>query len=150
MNYEARQVRNNILINLTKLGISQAQMGEILHVEQQTISKILKKHREQKPLTAKPSGAPRKLTKEQRSELPFHLKKGAPFYELEGDYWTQARVKVVIQRVFGVEYEVKQVGRILKEINWTLQKPQKKDAKQSLEKVEEWKKHQLNALKKKR
>jgi transposase len=150
MNYEARQVRNNILINLTKLGISQAQMGEIINVKQQTISKILKKHREQKPLTAKPSGTPCKLTKEQLEELPFRLKKGAPFYEFEGDYWTQARVKVVIQTLFGVEYEVKQVGRILKKINWTLQKPQKKDAKQSLEKVEEWKTQQLEALKKKR
>lgn len=149
MNYEARQVRNTILINLTKLGISQAQMGEMINVEQQTVSKILKKHREHQPLTAKPSGAPCKLTMEQLQELPSRLKKGAPFYEFEGDYWTQARVKVVIQMVFGVEYEVKQVGRILKKINWTLQKPQKKDAKQSLEKVNEWKTHQLEALKKK-
>jgi len=47
-----------------------------------------------------------------------------------------------------VDYENKQVGRILQLIKWTRQKPQKKDAKQSLEKVAEWKAETLPALKK--
>ena len=77
------------------------------------------------------------------------LSQGAEFYGFEGAYWTYQRVAFVIKEEFDVTYEVKQAGRILKLIGWTRQKPQKKDAKQDLAKVEKWQTEDLAALKKK-
>ena len=64
----------------------------------------------------------------------------APLYE---------RVRHVIETEYQVVYQVKQVGRILALINWTRQKPQKKEAKQDLQKVAQWQTEDLPKLKKK-
>ncbi len=74
--------------------------------------------------------------------------KSAIDYDFTGDYWTRKRVKYVIEKEFGVIYQERQVGRILKKIGWTRQKPQIKDAKQCPEKVEKWKVEDLPNLKK--
>ena len=63
----------------------------------------------------------------------------APLYE---------RVRHVIETEYQVVYQVKQVGRILALINWTRQKPQKKEAKQDLQKVAQWQTEDLPKLKK--
>jgi len=55
-------------------------------------------------------GAPPKLTREQRAQLPEWLSKGAEHYGFEGEVWTSARVGEVIKRYFGVTYEVESHG----------------------------------------
>ena len=83
-------------------------------------------------MTTKSSGAKRRLSQEQLTQLPAFLANGAEFYGFTGAYWTHERVGYVIQQEFAVVYEARQVGRILALINWTRQKPQKKAAQQSL------------------
>jgi transposase len=130
MNYLARQTRNDILFNLMAVAtkMSQSQYGKIIGLSQQMVSKIMVKHKmSPSSLSAtKGAGRPPRLSSTQLSALPHFLLQGAPHYGFEGDYWTQARVKYVIETEFGIVYEVKQVGRLLKKIQWTLQKPQKK------------------------
>ena len=148
MKYTERQVRNSILINLGALKIGQKQKGEIVGLTQQSVSKICKKASLGLPISQKRLGAKSRLSKEQLIKLPEFLSKGSESYEFTGDYWTHKRVKYVIEKEYGVIYEVKQVGRILEKIAWTSQKPQKKDGKQDLAKVEKWKTESLSALKK--
>ena len=149
MKYAERQVRNNILINLLTLKICQKQIGQIVGLPQQSVSKICKKSSMGLPISQKHLGVKSRLSTEQLIKLPDLLSKGSEYYEFSGDYWTYKRVKYVIEKEFSVIYEVKQVGRILKKIAWTWQKPQKKDAKQDLGKVEKWKTESLSVLKKK-
>jgi transposase len=139
MKYEERKVRNEIIGNLFKTGMSQSEIGEIVNLGQRMISKIF---------TTKSSGCKRRLSELELSTLPNFLEKGSEFYGFSGSYWTHARVGYVINKEFNVQYEDKQVGRILVLINWTRQKPQKKDAKQSAAKVEKWQNEELPALKK--
>ena len=148
MKYAERQVRNNILINLGVLPIGQKQMGQIVGLPQQSVSKIYQKESLGLPISQKHLGAKSRLSAEQLAKLPEFLSKGSQYYDFSGDYWTHKRVKYVIEKEYGVIYEVKQVGRILVKIAWTSQKPQKKDTKQDLEKVEKWKTEGLSALKK--
>ena len=148
MKYAERQLRNNILINLGVLQIGQKQKGQIVGLPQQSVSKICKKSTLGLPISQKHLGAKSRLSAEQLAKLPEFLLKGSEYYEFSGDYWTHKRVKYVIEKEYGVIYEVKQVGRILAKIAWTLQKPQKKDAQQDLVKVEKWKIEDLPALKK--
>ncbi|NJR76013.1 MAG: winged helix-turn-helix domain-containing protein [Scytonema sp. CRU_2_7] len=149
MKYAERQLRNSILINLGKLALGQKEKGAIVGLTQQSVSKIFKKASLGLPLSQKRLGAKPRLSTEQLMELPEFLSKGSESYDFTGDYWTQKRVKYVIEKEYSIIYEVKQVGRILKKIGWTSQKPQKKDAKQDIAKVETWKTETLPALKKK-
>jgi transposase len=149
MKFEERQIRNNILINLGVLKIGQKQKGQIVGLPQQSVSKICKKASLGLPTSQKGLGAKSRLSVEQLAKLPEFLSKGSEYYAFSGNYWTHKRVKYVIEKEFGVIYEVKQVGRILSKIAWTLQKPQKKDIQQDLAKVEKWQNEDLAAIKKK-
>lgn len=120
----------------------------MVNLTQAMVSKILSKDSKNLPLTTKAPGYQRRLSKEQLAELPKFLDQGAEFYEFTGAYWTHERVKYVIHKEFGVVYEARQVGRVLDLIGWTWQKPQKKEAKQDLKKVEKWINEELPALKK--
>lgn len=149
MKYAERVVRNKIIINLDELGLSQQIIGAMVNLSQKMVSKILAKQSQESPTTSKQPGYERRLSDEQLSKLPKYLEQGAEFYEFTGAYWTQERVRQVIEKEYKVIYEVKQVGRILDLINWTRQKPQKKEAKQDLKAVEKWRTEDLPALKKK-
>lgn len=149
MKYEARSLRNTILINLQKTGLSQRCIGKAVNLTQQMVSNVYKKQVAGLAIVQKHIGAKRRLTPLQLLNLPTLLSKGSEHYGFTGDYWTHKRVAYVIQQEYGVIYEVKQAGRILEMINWTRQKPQKKDAKQDLSKVEKWQTQDLAALKKK-
>jgi transposase len=150
MNYAEREIRNKILLNLHKAGTSQKVIGEMVNLSQQRVSKIIRAEKENLPTNLKPPGYKRRLSAEQLAQLPTLLEKGSQSYGFTGEYWTHQRVKQVIEEEFKVEYEKKQVGRILALINWTRQKPQKKDAKQDLEKVENWRQEGLSGVKKRR
>lgn len=148
MKYLERVVRNDIILNLHKLNMSQKFISEAVNLTEAMVSKILSKYANNEPMTSKPPGYQRRLSTEQLSKLPKFLEQGAEFYDFTGAYWTHERVKYVIHKEFGVDYEVKQVGRIIDLIGWTWQKPQKKEAKQDLNKVEKWVNEELPALKK--
>ena len=148
MEYVKREVRNDILSNLKNLGFSQKVIGTLVDLSQQMVSKIYKKQSNGLGFS-KHLGIKRRLSPVQLESLAVFLSKGAEFYGFEGAYWTHQRVAFVIKQEFDVTYEVKQAGRILKLIGWTRQKPQKKDAKQDLSKVEKWQTEGLAALKKK-
>ena len=150
MNYAEREVRNNIIVNLRKAGLGQKAIGEAVNLTQQGVSKILAATDKDLPLTRKPPGYLRRLTDEQLAELPKFLAQGAEDDGFSGSSWTHERVREVIKKEFRVAYEVKQVGRIIALIGWTRQKPQKKEIKQDLKKVEKWRTQELPALKKKR
>jgi len=150
MNYAEREIRNKILLNLHKAGTSQKVIGEMVNLSQQRVSEIIKAEKENLPTNRKPPGYRRRLSAEQLAELPELLERGAEFYGFTGEYWTHGRVTQIIEEEFKVTYEKKQVGRILDLIKWTRQKPQKKDAKQDLQKVTKWQTEELAGLKKRR
>ena len=149
MKYAGRVVRNEIILNLSKAGFEQSIIAKMVNLCQQMVSKILNKAANNLPMSTKGKGLERRLNDDDLKKLPSFLEKGVVFYGFEGAYWTHARVGFVIKKEFNVVYENKQVGRILALIGWTSQKPQKKDARQSLEKVEKWKEQGLSSLKKK-
>ena len=95
-----------------------------------------------------PKGAKPKLTPEQLGRLPELLKQGAPAFGFAGDVWTCKRVGVVIERMFGVKYQISQVARILHNIGWSMQKPVRVAVQQDKEAVKEWTQERWPTLKK--
>lgn len=150
MKHTERLIRNDIVVKLLKRKIRVSSICEIVGLQKSQVNLIRQWAAENSVLSMPTPGRPAGLDSEDLKKLEGHLQKGAEFYEFTGDYWTHKRVKYVIEKEFGLIYEQKQAGRILKKIGWSRQKPQKKEAKQDQNKVELWKSEGLIALKKKR
>jgi transposase len=94
-------------------------------------------------------GAPVRLTATQRSGIPALLAKGAEAWGFRGDIWTRARVATVIKRTFGVAYHPDHVGRLLREIGWSVQKPVERATQRNEQAIAAWREEKWPAIKKK-
>ena len=94
------------------------------------------------------SGAPQRLGAEERQQIPDLLERGAESFGFRGDLWTCSRVAQVIEREFGVRYHPAHVSRILKELNWTPQKPIRRAKQRREAEIQRWKEERWPELKK--
>jgi transposase len=97
----------------------------------------------------KPGGSVCRLNAAQLSRLRLILDEGAESYGLEGAFWDRKRVKYVIEQEFSIHYDIEHISDILAKLNYTLQKPVKKDFRQSADKVQVWIDKTLPEIKKK-
>lgn len=100
-------------------------------------------------LAAKPiPGRPPKLTARQKRRLPRLLLRGALAWGYGTDLWTTSRVAEVIQREFGVKYHRGQVGRILTDLGWSCQKPERRALERDEAAIARWKQRRWVQVKK--
>ena len=133
-------------------GWSQVRIAEALGVTQSAVSRWLNRAEQGGGPTAlyarPPKGATPRLSTQQLEQLPALLKQGAQAYGFRGEVWTRERVAAVIERMFGVRYHDRHVGRILHRIGWSVQKPTRVAVQRDEGKVQEWKEKEWRALKK--
>ncbi|MBX2891716.1 MAG: winged helix-turn-helix domain-containing protein [Saprospiraceae bacterium] len=96
-----------------------------------------------------PGGTQSKLGTEDLRRLVEELNKGCTAQGFEGEIWTRGRVGVVIERLFGVKYDPSHVGRLLKKVGWSLQRPSKQARQRSEERVQKWYAEDIGRIKKK-
>ena len=129
----------------------QVKIAQALGLTEGWVSQTLKKYRQDglQALTwKKPTGPACRLNEQQLTELVTELNKGAPAHGFEGEVWTRPRINAVITQLFGVSYDPSQVGRLLKRVGWSRQKPQPKARQQDPLAVQQWADERLPALKK--
>jgi len=95
-------------------------------------------------------GASPRLTEQQRQRIPALLARGAEHYGFLGNIWTSQRVAEVIERTFGVRYNVSHVRRLLYALGFSVQKPQLTATQRDEAAIATWVHEDLPALKKKR
>jgi len=101
-------------------------------------------------LAAKPApGRPRRLTVRQRQRLPKLLARGARRHGYANDLWTTRRIARVIAREFGVDYHSAHVSRILADLGWSCQKPERRARERNEAAIAHWKRYRWAAIKKK-
>lgn len=99
---------------------------------------------------AKPApGRPLKLDEKARAELERKLLLGAKAAGFPTDLWTCPRVAQFIHNHFSVRYHVDHIGRLLRSMGWSPQKPQRKAVEQDQKEVQRWIKQEWPRIKKK-
>jgi transposase len=68
------------------------------------------------------------------------LLRGAPKHGYATDVWTTPRIAKLIWKHFRVRYHKDHVGRLLRELGWSHQKPERRAVERDEEAIARWKK----------
>lgn len=121
---EGRRLR---ALELHEQGWTGTAIATVLGVTGGAVSQWLRRAREGGGAAAlrdrPPPGPTPKLTADQRAQIPALLAKGAEAYEFVGEVWTTRRVATVIARELGIHYHPAHVSRLLRTLDWSVQKP---------------------------
>ena len=145
---EARRIR---AWELVQKGWKQTDVAEALGVTRGAVSQWVSRARQEGPLALRhrrPPGRSSKLDPQQRLQLPELLLQGPAAFGFCGEIWTRRRVAWVIEREFGVSYDPSQVGRILTDCGWSLQKPALRAAQRNEYAIGDWREQRFPPLKK--
>ena len=90
-------------------------------------------------LAAKPApGRPSKLSDGERLELEELLLRGAVAAGFPTDLWTCPRIADCIESRFGVRYHVDHIGRLMRSLGWSPQKPARRALERDGKAVATW------------
>jgi transposase len=144
---EARRLR---AWELKRQGWKQQMIATALGVTPGAVSQWLKRAAEGgvAALRTRIRRGPRpKLAAEQRDRIPELLARGAEAYGFAGDVWTTARATAVIERELGVRYHPAHVSRLLRALDWSVQKPIRRATQRDEAAVADWYAERWPALK---
>jgi len=147
---EGRRLR---AFELKQQGWNQREIANALGVTEGAVSQWMKRAHQGGGLEAlrkrTSPGKPPSLTEEQREkELPELLAQGAEAHGFRGEVWTCQRVAEVIRKELGVSYHPAHVGRLLKALGLSLQKPMRLANQRDEQAIEHWKEERWPQLKK--
>lgn len=94
------------------------------------------------------SGRPPKLTDKQKRALEKILLEGPIKAGYRTDLWTTARVAEVIEQKFGVRYHRDHIGRLLHQMGWSHQKPERRASQRDEARIADWVKNEWPRVKK--
>jgi len=140
--------RRKRAVELLNQGWNESEIAKIFGVTQSAVSQWINLDQDVLMNNEDMRGRPCQLDIRQREMIPEFLSHGAEAYGFKGDVWTCARVAKVIYREFGIQYHKRQVGRLLKDLQWTPQKPIIRASQRDEGKIKEWKTQTWPALKK--
>ena len=147
---EKRRVR---AIALLQEGFTPVEVARRLGVDRRSVRRWRASHDAagRDGLAARPaSGRPSKLDAKARSKLERVLMRGAEASGFATDLWTCPRVAKVIRREFGVRYHVDHIGRLLRAMGWSPQKPERRARERDEQAIRRWVKVDWPRIKKKR
>lgn len=102
-----------------------------------------------KGIEAKPApGRPPKLHEKAKKRLERELLKGAKAAGFPTDLWTCPRVAELIAMRFEIQYHVDHIGRLLRSLGWSPQKPQRRAKERNEKEIQRWMKHEWPRIKK--
>ena len=136
---------------LRQQGWTQKEIAEALGVTQGAVSQWMKIGREQgaEGLRGKIAQGPKaRLSQEQLAQLPALLSQGAEAHGFRGAVWTTHRVAQLLAKQFGVSYHPAHMSRLLKRINYSVQKPIERASQRNEEAIATWKEQRWPQVKK--
>ena len=129
-------------VRLLEVGdMTQAEIARQLGVTEAAVSKWKKQLVEEGPQALqarKATGRPSKLDEATKAELVKKLEKGAIAAGFPTEQWTQARVRQLIKREFGVAYHQNYISRLLDDLGWSVQKTDPRAIERDEELIRAW------------
>ena len=150
--FEALERRRFEALKLLKQGYNQSEVGRRMKVCSQTVSRWARAVAEEGERALEAVGrAGRKslLDEKQRKRLVERLLEGPEKLGYETPLWTCGRVSHLIEQEFGVRYHSGHVWKILRQLNWSPQRPVGRALERNEEAITAWKKQTWPAIKKK-
>jgi transposase len=145
---ERRRLR---AVALLKEGLTPVEVARRVGVDRRSVRRWHAAYREagEVALAARPApGRPTKLSTAQRRQLERRLLKGARAAGFETDLWTCPRVAWLIEQQFGVRYHVDHLGRLLRQLGFTPQKPERRAVERDEAAIQRWVKQDWPRVKK--
>ena len=100
-------------------------------------------------LTAKPAvGRPSRLTATQKARLVRLLRQGAMAHGYRTELWTTQRIAALIERYLGVRYHRNHVGKLLHQLGWSHQTPERRALERDEAAITVWKRASWPRVKK--
>ncbi len=78
------------------------------------------------------------LSEQNRQRLAELLKEGAVSHGFSNELWTLPRVAKIIESEFNIKYHPAHVSRILRQMRWSNQKPEKQAKEKDEKEVKRW------------
>ena len=122
-------------------GMKQVEIARHLGVTEAAVSKWKRQLAEEGPQALrlrKATGRPPKLDEAAKQELIKKLEAGAIAAGYPTEQWTQARVKQVIEREYGVVYHQNYISRLLDDLGWSVQKPDPRAIERDEDLIRAW------------
>jgi transposase len=139
-------------IGLLETGeMKQVEIARHLGVTEAAVSKWKKQLADEGPQALqlrKATGRPPKLDEAAKQALVKKLEEGAVAAGFPTEQWTQARVKKVIEREFGVVYHRNYISRLLDDLGWSVQKPDPRAIERDEDLIRAWLKRDWPRIKK--
>jgi transposase len=150
--FEALEKRRFAAMALFGKDLNNSEIGRQLKISNQTVSRWRKEYQaggEKALHRAGRAGRKPLLSADQRLGLVESLLKGPEQLGYETPLWTCGRVSHLIEEEFGIHYHPGHVWRILRELNWSPQRPVGKALERDEIAIAEWKNKTWPELKKK-
>ena len=153
MDYVAEQARRIEAGRLFAQGSSQAEVARQLGVSRQSASRwfrLWKANGSEGLRGAGRTGRKRQLSEEELRRLEAGLIQGPQAQGYETNVWTLQRIASVIEKLFGVSYHPGHVWKLLRQLGWSCQRPERRAAERDETTVRRWLKYRWPRIKKKR
>ncbi len=139
--FDALQSRRRRAARLFGVGKIQALVARTLQVSRQSVSRWY--HQWKRGGTAALRAAGRagrrpRLSPLQLQQIDHALRRGARSHGFRTDLWTLPRVALLIERQTTVRYHPGHVWRILRALNWTLQRPARRAKERDEAAIQRW------------
>jgi transposase len=150
--FAALEIRRQEALQLLRLGFNQSEVARRVRVCSQTVSRwarTVAEHGEKGLKGAGRAGRLPLLDAQQRKLLADRLLEGPEKLGYETPLWTCPRVADLIEREFGIRYHPGHVWKLLRQLNWSPQRPRGRALERNEEAIIEWKRKTWPAIKKK-
>lgn len=96
----------------------------------------------------RPPGRPTRLSAQRLRRLERELRRGAFVHGYAGDYWTLDRIAQLIWQLFAVRYHPSGVWHVLRRMDWSCQRPQRRPFGRDDAAVADWRRYAWPQIKK--
>jgi transposase len=150
--FEALEKRRFEALQLLQQGYNQSEVARRVKVCSQTVSRWSRvvSQRGKKALSAAGrAGRKPQLDDQQREKLIARLIEGPERLGHETQLWTSKRVAHLIQEEFAIHYHSGHVWKLLRQLNWSPQRPAGRSPERNEEAIVDWKRKTWPGIKKK-